>query len=719
MASWTTDSRRVFLKNSPLMESRRTRPGMPVDAIQFGLCGGIGTGGSSSCAKGAGNGDTTGEVFRFDTEAGRGNNGASPRDTRREPSQMSKLTDAADKAREISDKAKAATAEAERLAGEARETAARAREAAGKAKAAAAKAAEWTAAAKAWLRRAATFATRDVWDVEVSALRGLHRFLVRFVRTVYLVARGFRRNEVALRASSLTFVTMLSIVPVLALALSLAKVATDDDSLRHYVKKQVHELVFASAALPMPEIPGAPAADASTTENTEDTEGPAAEGGTEEHGEDGEKPVAKGGTTEHTEDTEGPAAEGGTEERGKDGESHAEAAESVGGASSPSDPETASPDPDGSTRHPSLVARRPSGADGATEPAPSAPEGVITEDTLLDLVDKGFNIVEQLNFGTLGGIGLLMLVWTVISVIGNVEQAFNRVWGVAETRPFFRKVTDYLAVVIILPFLAVAASSVPVLAVLERKLTSIDAAVGLSRFAGFPVFRVLWVLVILSLGFCLVLRGAPNTHVRFRPALAGGFLAAIGFSVWLKLCLKLQIGVAKYSQFFGTFAAVPILLFWVYVSWMILLVAAEVSFALQNADTYHLETGWTAPSQRARTLFAAALLRDLAHDMRKGGGPLDLVAWNRGHRVSVRLVRDVAATLVRAKILAPVDGRHDVYAALVDLQSWTLGDLVRALASDGASAEELSVSDLPAAAAARARLDALPNDWPALRDLPA
>ena len=487
---------------------------------------------------------------------------------------------------------------------------------------------------------------------------------------------------------------MLSIVPVLALALSLAKVATDGDHLRHYVKKQVHELVFASAAIPMPNIPGAPATADATTEHAEDTEGQAAEGGTEEDG-------------------EGLAAEGGTEERGEDGENLA-AGESVGGASSPSEPT-----PETDIQHSAFSIQHSSGADGAGSAAPSAPEGVITEDTLLDLVDKGFDIVEQLNFGTLGGIGLLMLVWTVISVIGNVEQAFNRVWGVSETRPFFRKVTDYLAVVIILPFLAVAASSVPVLAALERKMASFDAAVGLSRFAGFPVFRVLWVLVILSLGFCLVLRGAPNTHVRFRPALAGGFLAAVGFSVWLKLCLKLQIGVAKYSQFFGTFAAVPILLFWVYVSWMILLVAAEVSFALQNADTYHLESGWTAPSQRARTLFAAALLRDLAHGMKEGGGPLDLVAWNRKHRVSVRLVRDVAATLVRAKILAPVDGRHDVYAALVDLQSWTLGDLVRALASDGASAEELSVDDLPAAAAARARLDAIPDDWPALRDLPA
>ena len=626
---------------------------------------------------------------------------------------MSKLTDAADKVRQISDKARAATAEAKAATDKARAAAAEAKAAAGKAKAAAAKAAEWATAAKGWLRRAATFATRDVWDVEVSALRGLHRFLVRFVRTVYLVGRGFRRNEVALRASSLTFVTMLSIVPVLALALSLAKVATDGDHLRHYVKKQVHELVFASAAIPMPNIPGAPATADATTENAEDTEGQAAEGGTEEHGEEGESEshawsVARGSHAESAESAEGVSHAENAEvaESGSLGSPLAEGAESASDAPAQSAGHTAAAGVAGDPATPSKAAE-------------SAPEGVITEDTLLDLVDKGFDIVERLNFGTLGGIGLLMLVWTVISVIGNVEQAFNRVWGVAETRPFFRKVTDYLAVVIILPFLAVAASSVPVLAALERKMASFDAAVGLSRFAGFPVFRVLWVLVILSLGFCLVLRGAPNTHVRFRPALAGGFLAAVGFSVWLKLCLKLQIGVAKYSQFFGTFAAVPILLFWVYVSWMILLVAAEVSFALQNADTYHLESGWTAPSQRARTLFAAALLRDLAHGMKEGGGPLDLVAWNREHRVSVRLVRDVAATLVRAKILAPVDGRHDVYAALVDLQSWTLGDLVRALASDGASAEELSVDDLPAAAAARARLDAIPDDWPALRDLPA
>ena len=662
---------------------------------------------------------------------------------------MNKLSDAADKVRQISEKAQAASAEAKAAAGrakaamdEARETANKARAAAGKAKAAAAKAAEWATAAKGWLRRAATFATRDVWDVEVSALRGLHRFLVRFVRTVYLVGRGFRRNEVALRASSLTFVTMLSIVPVLALALSLAKVATDGDDLRHYVKKQVHELVFASTAIPMPEIPVAHAEAAEVNPHAEGAENaetePHAESAenaeSESHAENAESEshAENAETDPHAESAENaepvdalPPSErgvarsaGGSTPDGA-GAAFSSRTERSVGLASPGSPlseraESASGAPAQSA---GCTAAAAVAGDPAT-PNNAAEQGVITEDTLLELVDKGFDIVERLNFGTLGGIGLLMLVWTVISVIGNVEQAFNHVWGVEETRPFFRKVTDYLAVVIILPFLAVAASSVPVLAALERKMASFDAAVGLSRFAGFPVFRVLWVLVILSLGFCMILRGAPNTHVRFRPALAGGFLAAIGFSLWLKLCLKLQIGVAKYSQFFGTFAAVPILLFWMYVSWMILLVAAEVSFALQNADTYRLESGWTAPSPRARALFAAALLRDLAGRVREGEGLLDLTAWNRSHRVSVRLVRDVAAALVRAGVLAPVDGRHDVYAATVDLQSWTLADLVRALASDGASAESLSVEDLPAAAAARVHLDALPADWPALRDLP-
>ena len=514
-------------------------------------------------------------------------------------------------------------------------------------------------AARGKIRKAAQFVTQDVWDVEVSALRGLRRTLVRAVRTVYLVARGFQRNECALRASSLTFVTMLSIVPVLALALSLAKVATNGDELRLRVKRNVHEFIATASRLPLPAVPGAA--------------GP-------HHG--------------------GPAFAAPPPPDGPDAAFALEDAAEAPAAAADSAP--AAP-----------AADAPSAAE-----SPTAPQGAVTEETLLGLVDKGFDLVEGLNFGALGGIGLLALVWTVIGVIGNVEKAFNRVWGVAETRPLVRKVVDYLAVIVIVPFLAVAASSVPILAVLERKLVEFDFAVGLSRFVGFPFFRALWVLAILSLGFSLVLRGAPNTHVRFRPALMGGFLAAVGFSLWLKLCLSLQIGVARYSQFFGSFAAVPILLFWVYVSWIILLVAAEISFAVQNADTYLLESGWEAPSPRARIVFAAALLRELADRVREGDGLLDLTAFNRSHRVSVRLVRDVAAALVRTGVLAPVEGRHDVYAARVDLHAWTLGDLVRALGADGSSAERLGAEALPAAHAACAALEARRGDWPALRDLP-
>ena len=69
----------------------------------------------------------------------------------------------------------------------------------------------------------------------------------------------------------------------------------------------------------------------------------------------------------------------------------------------------------------------------------------------------------------------------------------------------------------------------------------------------------------------------------------------LGLFFWLKLCLVLQIGVAKNSALFGSFAMVPILLSWVYVSWVILLVAAEVSYAAQNADNYEMESGWDTP----------------------------------------------------------------------------------------------------------------------------
>ena len=523
------------------------------------------------------------------------------------------------------------------------------------------------------VRRAVRFATQDVWDTEVSALRGARRMLVRLVRIVVLVGRGFHRDECVLRASSLTFTTMLAIVPILALTLSLAKVATNGDELRVRTKRFVMDFI---APPPPPSIVVAP--------------------------DEAERDPAAAAVAEA--ETEAPETAGAS----------AAPDESPAGDAPSADGAAAGPEPGGAAEAPAAPE-----IDPAQLPPGVAPEQAISPARIEELIDRAFDAVDRVNFGALGGAGLILLVWTVISVLGNVEKAFNHVWGVKETRPLTRKFTDYLSVIIILPFLAVAASSVPIVAQIEARMNRLDGAMGLSQMAGVPIFKTVWVLGMLTLAFCFLLRFTPNTRVRFVPGLVGGLFSAVAFSVWLRICLRLQIGVAKYSSFFGSFAIVPILLFWVYVSWAILFLGAEISFAVQNADTYRMESGWTEPSMRARILFAAAMLRELAERQRAADGILDVSAYNRERRVSVRLVREVARDLSAAGVLAPVAERPDAYTSCVDLQSYTLSDLALAMLGTGASAERLGVGKLPAARAARAFIDALSGSAPAIRDLPS
>ena len=459
--------------------------------------------------------------------------------------------------------------------------------------------------------RLAEFLARDVWDLELTGLPRLKRALVKTARIVLLVAKGFKNDECALHASSLTFMTLLSFIPTLALAISLVRAVSYDESLRVKTKDFVRSMIV---------------------EQT--------------------KPEAAAGRN----------------------------AVDVGSAASTATNVAAS-----------AVAILPS--PGSTV-AVASTQGVITLEKLDELIDTGFDTVEGLDFGALGGIGLIFLIWTVIAVLSDVESAFNRVWGVVEQRPLARKFTDYLSVLIICPLLGVAASSLPVVGVLEAKMSAADSRFFLSSMAGVPVIRVGWVLFLLTLAFAFLLKFAPNTKVKAFPSIAGGFVAAIGFAVWLKICLALQIGVAKYSTFFGSFAMVPILLSWVYVSWEILLFGAEVASAVQNVETYKVELGWKDANFRARIYLAAALLREAVSGLATGDGLLDLTDFNRRHRVAVRLVRSVAYELCVAGVLVETAKDSNCFAVRKDLSRMTLGDLLELLVDSGVRPEGLGLSKL-------------------------
>lgn len=315
----------------------------------------------------------------------------------------------------------------------------------------------------------------------------------------------------------------------------------------------------------------------------------------------------------------------------------------------------------------------------------------------LQLEGRAVQLFDQINtisFGTLGGIGAVALIGMVIGLLGRVEVSFNLIWGVPASRTLWRKFTDYLSVVLILPFLVIAASTVPVLDLLARGANTVGGAAvadTVRTVVGSPLLKQALVLGMGTVTFSFLLIFMPNTRIRLAPGIAGGFLTALLFGVWLIVCARLQVGIAKYSALYGGFALLPILLMWVYTSWQIILLGAEVTFALQHGATCRMESAAGRASPYTRFLLAAAFCAEAARAVREQGQAFDADAFALHRRVSTRLSQDVLGDLTRAGVLARVEGRNGRYLPCRDFSVMTVAEVAKTIWSDGTPPNELGL----------------------------
>ena len=198
------------------------------------------------------------------------------------------------------------------------------------------------------------------------------------------------------------------------------------------------------------------------------------------------------------------------------------------------------------------------------------------------LSNKLFEKIEKFDVGTLGWIGFLLLVWTVISSIGMVEVSFNEIWDVAKPRPVWKRALLYLSVVTVLPVLSALAMSVPLLNIVKNVIVATLGATWLTQWVsdGLIWFLDSWLLRSLitlgfsSLTFAFVFCVMPNRKVSFKFAWWGGLITSVLFGAWMKVCAIAQVGIAGSSALYGSFAFMPIVLAWLYMSWQIVLLGS-------------------------------------------------------------------------------------------------------------------------------------------------
>jgi membrane protein len=290
--------------------------------------------------------------------------------------------------------------------------------------------------------------------------------------------------------------------------------------------------------------------------------------------------------------------------------------------------------------------------------------------------------LENTEGGIMAAIGVLVLIYTAWKILDNIEDSFNDIWEIKKARSIWRKFSDYSAIMLISPLLAILSGSATVY--VATRVTSVSERVAYLGFLGalvtfgmkFAPYLLVWVL------FTFMYVVVPNTRVGFRSGLIAGVFAGTCYQFLQWGYVHFQIGVARYNAIYGSFAALPLFLVWLELSWFIVLFGAEYSFANQNVDTYEFEKDSREVSHHFRRLvslqIAHLLIKDFAHRVKPrtaDGVAHELV-------LPIRLARALLFDLVRCGVLnehVPESGRESVYQVATSIEHFSIQCVVDAL----------------------------------------
>jgi len=302
------------------------------------------------------------------------------------------------------------------------------------------------------------------------------------------------------------------------------------------------------------------------------------------------------------------------------------------------------------------------------------------------ILDFANNTLEQTSGGWLAGIGVVFLFSTVGQLLRYVENAFNSIWKVEETRVWYRQVTDYLAVIILVPVLFVASSSATVLATtrLNEILGRSDMLEGLKPVVAFLIQLIPFILL------CTISTAAflamPNTRVKLRNALIAGLIAGIALQVLQILYVETQMGLTRLGALYGSFAAVPLLMVWIQMSWVIVLMGAQLTYYLQNITRYEFEFDVQTVSPRQKKRLSLLVMHSLIEDFVKGAEPRAPEEISLELSLPARTVHDCLDMLNEASLVTEVwneELEKYVYQPATDINRMTLSFILERLDLSG------------------------------------
>lgn len=313
------------------------------------------------------------------------------------------------------------------------------------------------------------------------------------------------------------------------------------------------------------------------------------------------------------------------------------------------------------------------------------------QDVLTPLLEKAKETVQNTSGGYVAGIGVIILFWSVISLLSQIENSFNHIWQISSSRIWYRKFTDYLTIMLIAPVFLILSSSIT-LFVSSTEFSDFMAKVPIlssfkwiiSCLIKFSPYLISW--IVLTLLFIVM----PNVRVKFAPALISAIITGTLLQLLQWLYLDLQYGITKLSAIYGGLAFVPLLIIFLQTTWIMILLGAELSFANQNVSRYELESGALQVSQFQKRALVLLVMRMIIRNFAIGEKPVSAETIGKMLKIPVRLINDILQDLSNASLVSEIlenDQKEKLYQPALDINKLSVSFVLTKLDRKGINHE--------------------------------
>lgn len=249
---------------------------------------------------------------------------------------------------------------------------------------------------------------------------------------------------------------------------------------------------------------------------------------------------------------------------------------------------------------------------------------------LQELISFADKLIDQTHEGVIAGAGLVLLFWSVTSLLASLEDALNHIWDVGKMRSLRRIISDYFALMLIAPFFFILSNSAAVFFVdyflfLLSKLHLSPAVMGVISFC-----VQLMPYALFGFLFTFLYYFMPNIRVRMNAAFTGGIVAGTLYVIAQWGYIYFQVGVSRYGAIYGSFAALPLFLIWLQVSWLILLFGAQVCHAHQTLLSHEFQPAIQKASPGFKKISMLWIMQVAAKRFEKHSKPIT-VEWIMHH----------------------------------------------------------------------------------------